>query len=146
MSDDPAVGSDRTADDNAHASTPPAPAEEGPAGGPIARTPTSDGPLPLRMLHDRVLVSAEEEKGERRSEGGILIPATVQVARHLAWAKVVAVGPSVRSVKVGERVLFDPEVRAEVEVRNKTYLLLRERDIHAVAAEPAPDGDTGLYL
>lgn len=146
MSEDATADSDPTVRDSADVPTAPTSAKEGTAGVPIARTPTPEGPLPLRMLHDRVLVSAEEEKGERRSEGGILIPATVQVARHLAWAKVVAIGPSVRSVKVGERVLFDPEVRAEVEVRNKTYLLLRERDIHAVAAEPAPDGDTGLYL
>ena len=31
---------------------------------------------PIRMLHERVLVSMESEKGEHRSEGGILIPST----------------------------------------------------------------------
>jgi chaperonin GroES len=34
--------------------------------------------LPIRMLHDRVLVSLESE-GERKSGGGILIPATAAV-------------------------------------------------------------------
>jgi chaperonin GroES len=42
-------------------------------------------------------------------------------------------------------VLFDPEDRAEVEVRGESYVLLHERDIHAVAAERLPDGP-GLYL
>ncbi len=60
--------------------------------------------------------------------------------------QVVATGASVRVVKVGERVLFDPEDRAEVEVRGQHYILLRERDLHAVADEPLPDGQTGLYL
>jgi chaperonin GroES len=43
-------------------------------------------------------------------------------------------------------VLFDPEERAEVEVRGRDYVLLRERDVHAVAAERLEDGLTGLYL
>lgn len=102
--------------------------------------------LPIRMLHDRVLVTTEGEAGERRSGGGILIPATVQLGRRLTWARVVSVGSSVRVVKVDDRVLFDPEERGEVELRGKEYLLLRERDIHAVAAERMQDGHTGLYL
>jgi chaperonin GroES len=101
--------------------------------------------LPIRMLHDRVLVSAESE-GERRSGGGILIPATASVGKRLAWAKVVATGANVRQVQLGDRVLFDPEDRAEVELHGDDYLLLRERDIHAVAAQRVEDGQTGLYL
>jgi chaperonin GroES len=103
-------------------------------------------PLPIRMLHDRVLVSTENEAGERRSSGGILIPATVAIGRRLVWGVVVAIGNHVRVVKVEDRVLFDPADRAEVEVRGKDYVLLRERDIHAVAAERLTDGKTGLYL
>jgi chaperonin GroES len=98
------------------------------------------------MLHDRVLVSTENEAGERRSSGGILIPATVAIGRRLVWGVVVATGNHVRVVKVDDRVLFDPADRAEVEVRGKDYVLLRERDIHAVAAERLTDGKTGLYL
>ncbi len=105
-----------------------------------------EGELPIRVLHDRVLVSTESESGERRSGGGILIPATVQLGRRLSWAKVVAIGASVRTVKVEDRVLFDPEDRAEVEIRGETFVLLRERDLHAVAAERLHDGTTGLYL
>jgi chaperonin GroES len=105
-----------------------------------------DGSLPIRMLHDRVLVSTENEAGERRSSGGILIPATVAIGRRLAWGGVVAVGINVRTVQLGDRVLFDPEDRAEVELHGKAYVLLRERDLHAVAAERLQDGQTGLYL
>lgn len=107
---------------------------------------SAGGALPIRMLHDRVLVSTEGESGERRSGGGILIPATVAIGRRLTWARVVAAGGSVRAVKVGDRVLFDPQDRAEVEVRGKDYVLLRERDLHAVATEQSSEGRTGLYL
>ncbi|MGL5865797.1 MAG: GroES family chaperonin [Dermatophilaceae bacterium] len=98
------------------------------------------------MLHDRILVSLEGEPGERRSGGGIVIPATASVGRRLAWGAAVATGPNVRQVEIGDRVLFDPEDRAEVEIGAHDYLLLRERDLHAVAAERVEEGNTGLYL
>lgn len=99
------------------------------------------------MLHDRVLVELDKESGERRSSGGIVIPATAAMgARRLAWCSVVAVGAHVRTVEVGDRVLFDPEDKAEVEVQGAAYFVMRERDIHAVAAERLGDSQTGLYL
>ncbi len=101
--------------------------------------------LPIRMLHDRVLVAADAE-GERRSSAGIVIPATAQVGKRLSWAEVVALGASVRSVQLGDRVLFDPQERAEVELHGSSYVLLREREIHAVASPRLDDGGTGLYL
>jgi len=101
--------------------------------------------LPIHMLHDRVLVSSESE-GERKSGGGILIPATVKMGHRLAWARVAAIGPNVRSVKVGDRVLFNPEEVSQVELQAKAYFLLRERDLHAVATNRLDDGHTGLYL
>jgi chaperonin GroES len=104
---------------------------------------------PIKMLHDRLLVEVDRESGERRSSGGIVIPATAAMgARRLAWSRVVACGPHARSVVVGDRVLFDPEDKAEVEVRGHGYTLLRERDLHAVASERLADqnGQTGLYL
>lgn len=102
---------------------------------------------PIKMLHDRILVELDRESGERRSSGGIVIPATAAMgARRLAWSKVVAVGPHARSVEVGDRVLFEAEDKAEVEVNGELYVVMRERDIHAVAADRVGDESTGLYL
>ena len=102
---------------------------------------------PIRMLHDRVLVQLDKEAGERRSTGGIVIPATAALGnRRLGWAKVAAVGPNTRMVEIGDRVLFDPDDKAEVEVNGDSYVLLRERDVHAVAADRLDDSETGLYL
>ncbi len=102
--------------------------------------------LPIRMLHDRVLVSLDSEHGERRSSAGIVIPATAAMGRRLWWARVCAIGQHVRTVQVGDRVMFDPEDKADVEVRGEDYVLLRERDLHAVASGRIEDGQTGLYL
>lgn len=102
--------------------------------------------LPIRLLMDRVLVRLDPADGERLSAAGIVIPATASVAKRLAWATAVAVGPSVRSIVIGDRVLFDPDDRSEVELHGRDYILLRERDVHAVAATRIEENGTGLYL
>jgi len=99
----------------------------------------------IRMTADRLIVLASDEIGDRKSRGGILIPATANVNRRLDWAEVVAAGPTVRNVEEGDRVLFAPDSGFEVEIRGEEYLILRERDIHAVASTK-DDGQTGLYL
>ncbi|TMK39054.1 MAG: co-chaperone GroES [Actinobacteria bacterium] len=59
--------------------------------------------------------------------------------------EVVALGPTVRNVEPNDQVLFSPESGYEVEIRGDEYIILRERDIHAVASERS-EGATGLYL
>lgn len=112
----------------------------------VAPSVDADDRLPIKMLNDRILVRVGGEEGERRSSGGILIPATAQVGKRLAWAEVVASGPNVRNMELGDRVLFNPEDRYEVEVGGTDYIILRERDVHAVAAERLEESSTGLYL
>ena len=113
---------------------------------PKAKTPaTEDEKQPIMMLSDRILVQIPAAEGERKSRSGILIPATAQVSKRLTWAEVVAVGPHVRSIVAGDSVLFNPEARYEVEVQGEEYILMRERDIHAVASGRV-DSSTGLYL
>src|SRR5262245_61988250 len=97
------------------------------------------------MTADRILVRPSDELGERKSRAGILIPATANVNRRLVWAEVVAVGPTVRNVAEADRVLFAPDTGFEVEIRGDEFLILRERDVHAVASSQS-EGQTGLYL
>ena len=99
----------------------------------------------IRMTADRLLVLPSDEAGDRKSRGGILIPATANLNRRLAWAEVVAVGPTVRNLEASDRVLFAPDAGFEVEIRGEEYLILRERDVHAIASTRA-EGQSGLYL
>ena len=80
-----------------------------------------DTKLPIKMLNDRLLVHIPDKDSERRTMGGILIPATAQLAKRLVWAEVVALGQNVRSAEVGDRVLFSPDDRYEVEVGGKCF-------------------------
>jgi len=104
----------------------------------------SESKFEVQMLHDRVMIRPDKES-ERTSSGGIVIPATVDDANRLAWGEVCGVGHHVRQVKVGDRVLFHPEDQFEVELQGDNYLVMRERDLHAVASE-RPEYGTGLYL
>jgi chaperonin GroES len=98
------------------------------------------------MLNDRLLVRLDGEEADRRSAAGIVIPATAVMGKRLTWGVVQAAGQHVRQVAVGDKVLFDPEDRAEVELAGTTYLLLREKDVHGVA-QPGDGGpEPGLYL
>ena len=112
-----------------------------------ARRPDDDhdNKQAIRMMADRLLVIPSREAGERKSRSGILIPATANVDRRLVWGEVAALGPTVRNVEPTDRVLFSPESGYEVEIRGDEYIILRERDIHAVASERS-EGQTGLYL
>jgi chaperonin GroES len=104
-----------------------------------------DPKFEIQMLHDRVMIKVERESEERRSTSGIVIPATVKMANRLVWGEVCGVGGNARAVKVGDKVLFNPEDQYEVEVHGQIYLVMRERDLHAVATQTTDHG-TGLYL
>lgn len=97
------------------------------------------------MTADRLLVIPSKDHTERKSRAGILIPATAQLDRRLTWAEVVGVGPTVRNVEIGDQVLFAPDGGFDVDIQGDEYVILRERDVHAVASLRA-DGNTGLYL
>lgn len=101
----------------------------------------------VRLTGDRLVVE-HPDSGEHRSRSGLLIPATaVPAPKRCLWGDVVLVGPDVRAVKTGDRVLFLPQAGLEVELDGEDYLLLRERDVQAVMSPPdGTDRQPGQYL
>jgi len=102
----------------------------------------------LRLTGDRLVVRIPGN-GERKSAGGLLIPATAMPApKRLSWGDVTLIGPEVRVAKQGDRVLFLPSAGLEVELDGEDLVLLRERDVQAVteAASTAKDRTPGQYL
>jgi chaperonin GroES len=105
-------------------------------------------PTDIRLTGDRLVVRVPGN-GERTSASGLLIPATAAPApRKLVWADVELTGPDVRVAGRGDRVLFLPSSGLEVELAGEELVLLRERDVQAVA--PTSDAKTapvpGQYL
>jgi chaperonin GroES len=99
----------------------------------------------VRLTGDRLLVRVPDES-ERRSKGGLVIPATAATpVRRCVWSEVVLVGPEARNVQTGDRVLFIPQSGLEAEVNGEVFLLLRERDVQAITSERI-DPHAGQYL
>lgn len=93
--------------------------------------------MPIRPLHDRVIVKRLEE--ERKTAGGIVIPdsATEKPVR----GKILAVGNGkvsdngqVRAleVKVGDTVLFGKYSGTEVKIDGEELVVMREDDIMGI--------------
>ena len=100
----------------------------------------------VAVLGDRVLVAPPQD-AERRTKAGILIPATAKsVDRKGIWGETIGVGPHVRHIKIDDDVLYLPEDAIEVDVQGEPYLIVRERDVHAVASTRGVDSGVGLYL
>jgi chaperonin GroES len=112
-----------------------------------SRAKKSTGAAEIRLTGDRIVVRAPEN-GERRTSGGLLIPATAMPApKRLSWGDVTLTGPEVRVAKEGDRVLFLPSAGLEVELDGEELVLLRERDVQAVSSQPAgKDHAPGQYL
>lgn len=99
----------------------------------------------MRLTADRILIRAPSE-AERKSKGGLLIPATASTpVRRCVWSEVILVGPETRNVKPTDHVLFIPQSGLEVDVSGEAYLLLRERDVQAIASDRV-DHHAGQYL
>lgn len=101
----------------------------------------------VRLTGDRLVVE-HPDSGEHKSRSGLLIPATaVPAPKRCLWSEVVLVGPDVRAVHTGDRVLFLPQAGLEAELNGEDYLLLRERDVQAVMSSPdGKDLQPGQYL
>jgi chaperonin GroES len=101
----------------------------------------------VRLTGDRIVVEHPDD-GERKTRAGLLIPATAMPApKRCVWGEVTLVGPDVRAVKPGDRILFLPQAGLEVELYGHDCLLLRERDVQAVASPTdGKDRQPGQYL
>ena len=112
---------------------------------PRTKKAAADGEV--RLTADRLIVRTPGSS-ERKSAGGLLIPATALPApKQLTWGDVTQVGPDVRVATKGDRVLFLPSSGLEVELDGEDLVLLRERDVQAVTtAATKSDRVPGQYL
>jgi chaperonin GroES len=99
--------------------------------------------MPVRPLHDRVLVKRAEE-AEQTSSAGIIIPDTAKEKPQRGT--VVAVGEGKKDddgdrisldVKVGDEVLFGKYAGTEVKIEGQEYLIMHETDILGVITSKA---------
>jgi len=74
-------------------------------------------------------VVAQPEEAPTKTASGLYLPE--KATEKPKVAKVVAVGPAARQVKVGDRILYKSYSPTEVKVDGREYLLVKEEDILA---------------
>ncbi|MGH8653327.1 MAG: GroES family chaperonin [Gammaproteobacteria bacterium] len=86
--------------------------------------------VPVTPLFNNVLCAREEET---KYVGSLIIPDTAK--ERPMGARVLAVGPEVVSVAVGQFVLVGRFAGAEVKFRNSDYVVLRETEVLGIVNE-----------
>ena len=81
----------------------------------------------VQPLADYVVAQAEE--AQTKTASGLYLPE--KATEKPKVAKVLAVGPESRHVKVGDRILYKGYSTTEVKVDGDEYLLIKEEDILA---------------
>ncbi len=84
--------------------------------------------LKFKPLKDRVFVSFTEEM--ERTAGGIYIPDAAKEKPQKG--KVEAIGSEVKSLKVGDGVLFDKYAGSKINFDGTDFLIVKEEDILGV--------------
>jgi chaperonin GroES len=79
----------------------------------------------FKPLKDRVFVSYTEEM--QKTAGGLYIPDSAKEKPQSG--KVEAVGDDVKSLKVGDKILFDKYSGSKINIDNNEYLIIKEEDV-----------------
>ena len=84
----------------------------------------------FKPLKDRVFVSYTPEL--EKTAGGLYIPDTAKEKPQ--GGKVEAVGDEVKSLKIGDNILFDRYSGSKISIDNVEYLIIKEEDVLGILA------------
>lgn len=82
---------------------------------------------PLHPLGDYVV--AQSEEAETKTASGLYLPD--KAMEKPKTAKVVAVGPDAKQVKVGDRIVYKTYSTTDVKVGKEEFILVKEEDVLA---------------
>ncbi len=82
--------------------------------------------MKLNPLHDMVIAFKEQPLEQTKS--GILLG---QAKETPAYAVVESVGPDVKNVKAGDKIVFKQYSTTEIKIDDTDYILVKEEDVLA---------------
>lgn len=85
--------------------------------------------IPIKPLADRVVAVREVAKTQTAS--GIYLPDNAKEKPMLAEVK--AVGPEVKGIKVGDKIIYKEYSTTELKIDGVEYLIVKEEDVLATA-------------
>ncbi len=83
--------------------------------------------VPIKPLADRVVATREEAKAQTAS--GLYLPEAAK--EKPASATVVAIGPDVKHIKVGEHIIYKDYATTELTIDATDYIIVKEEDVLA---------------
>jgi chaperonin GroES len=83
--------------------------------------------VPIQPLADYIV--AQTEEAATKTASGLYLPGGAQEKPKVA--KVVAVAKDVKSVKVGDRIIYKSYSNTDVKVGSEEFLLVKEEDVLA---------------
>lgn len=84
---------------------------------------------PIKPLADRVVAVREEAK--KQTASGIYLPDNAKEKPVLADVK--AVGPDVKGIKIGDKIIYKEYSTTELTINGVEYLIVKEEDVLATA-------------
>lgn len=91
----------------------------------------------IKPLGDKVVLKALDQ--EEKTKSGIVLPETAKEKPQQGEVMAVGSGKILENgqkvpleVKVGDKVIFSKYAGTEIEIEEQEYLILSERDIHAI--------------
>ena len=81
----------------------------------------------IKPLADRVV--AVREEAQAKTASGIYLPDTAKEKPVIAVVK--AIGPDVKSLKVGDKIIYREYSTADLKIDGKEYLIIKEEDVLA---------------
>ena len=88
------------------------------------------GKVPITPLADYVVLQQEEAKTKTAS--GLLLPESAIEKPKIAV--ILAVGPAVRDVKAGDKVIYGGYSNTDIKIENDEYMLVKNENIYAKLA------------
>lgn len=82
---------------------------------------------PIKPLADRVVATREEAAAKTAS--GIYLPDNAKEKPVIA--KVAAIGPKVKDLKVGDRIVYKEYSTTDLKVDGADYIIVKEEDVLA---------------
>ncbi len=82
--------------------------------------------MTLKPLKERIV--AKQDKPLEKTKSGILLG---EAKEKPAYAVVESVGPEVKGVKKGDKIIFKEYSTTEVKIDDEEYIILKEEDILA---------------
>ena len=83
--------------------------------------------LPIKPLADRVV--AVREKAQEKTASGLYLPDSSK--EKPVMATVVAVGPKVEQVAVGDKIVYKEYSTTDLKINETEYLIVKEDDVLA---------------